>query len=720
LNQSRSPTAASSPVPISRNLNLAAFTFYLLVSIVLFGLRVIGSPGTTHVGFGTDPAMNMWFIAWWPHAIWHHLNPFITYVVWPSTGYNLTWTGAIPAVAIALAPVTGAFGPVMAYNVASLLMPALSAWGAFLLCRHIARSFGAALAGGLIYGFSPYEVGQVLAGHLHMTTVFIPPLCVLLGLLLVEDRISALRFTIALAFLLALQCLISTEILATMTLFGALALLGAAVLVPRSRERVLAAVVPIGSAYVGAAIMLGPFLYYAFVKGSPPREPIFPPSFFSADLLSFVVPGQLTLLHPFGAERLAAHFTGTMTENGSYFGIPLLAVVSLWLWRRRREPAARLLAAILPVVIVCALGPMLSVDGRRLIKLPWAPISDFPLIEHALPVRFSSYGFLILAIVFSMVLSDREVPFKKAVATVTLISLFPNPAFFLRPSRYETPKFFADGLYRRFLRPGENVLVIPYGWNGPSTLWQAESEMYFRMPGAYVGPTPLEDFRKWPVSLTLTNSIPVPDAANQLRAFVATYGIDAILVANGATQVGRALPASLGLRPVEAGGVLLYHLHGLADGDTAQELVAFQRSAVDDWFTELLCAAKRFLATGHDLAKLNPEKLRSLGLLPDSEWSAYMPLLAAGAKHGTASGLWLGPGPSGTIAVGLPAWPSAAGPLISRFQPEAASVFYPYPESYQGTLPNDDAPHFLLMNLRAGTLQYCHANSTKWWPVSLK
>jgi hypothetical protein len=707
-------------VPTSRISNLAAFTFYLLVSVVLFGLRVIASPATAHVGFGPDPAMMMWFFGWWPYAIWRHLNPFITYAVWPSSGYNLTWTTSIPALAIALAPLTASFGPVAAYNATALLAPALTGWSTFLLCRHLARSAGAALVAGLLCAFSPYEVGQAGAGHLHMTVVFIPPFCVLLVLLLVEDRIGASKFAIALALLLVLQCLISTEILATMTVFGAVALLAAAVLVPRCRVRVLGAVAPIASAYVAAAIILTPFLYYAFVKASAPRESIFPPVFFSADLLSFFVPGQLMLMHPLGAEGVASHFTGTMTENGSYFGIPLLALASLWLSRRRGEPTARFLTAILLMVLICTLGPVLQVDGRRVIKLPWALASEFPLIEHALPVRFSGYGFLILAVVFSLMLSDREVPFKKAMVTVTLISLFPNPAFLLRPSRYDTPQFFADGLYRSFLRPGENVLVIPYGWNGPSTLWQAESEMYFRMPGGYLGPTPLEDFRKWPLSLTLTNSIPVPDVANQLRAFAATYGIDAILVANGATRVGRALPASLGLSPVKAGGVILYNLDKFAAGDTAPELASFQRNAVDDWFMELLCAARRFLATGHDLAALSPEKLRNLGLLPDSEWSAFMPLLLAGAKNGTANGMWLGPGPGGTIAVGLPAWPAAAEPVISRFQPDAASVFYPYPESYKPAVPSDDSPHFLLMNLHAGALRYCHTNFTKWWPEPLK
>jgi hypothetical protein len=709
-----SPTVAS--LGTSLAFSMTALAFYLTLSVVLFGLHVIASPGAAHVGFGADPAAMMWFIAWWPYAIWHHLNPFITYAVWSSTGYNLTWATSMPAVAFALAPVTATLGVVVAYNLAALLAPALSAWCAFLLCRRLTGRFSSALVGGLIYGFSPYQVAHVIGGQLVLTLNFIPPLCVLLVLLLVKNEITNPRFTVAFALVLVVQCLISTEVLATMTVFGAIALIAAVALLPASRGRLIATLAPIALAYVSAAVILSPFLYYALVKGSPPKELIFPPSFFSADLLSFIVPGWLLLMNPFGADGLASRFTGNLWENGSYFGIPLLALSGLWLWRSRREPAARWLALTLSVVLVCALGPVLQADGRRLVPLPWALADKLPLVRHALPVRFSSYAFLILAVIVSMALCDPGIPFRNAAMTVILVSIFPNPAFLLRPSRYDTPQFFARGLYRNFLKPGANVLVLPYGWNGPSMAWQAQSQMYFRMPGGYIGPTPLDDFRQWPLSLTLTNSVPVPDPAQQLKAFSANYGIDVILVADGATRVERNLAASLDLKPVKAGGVLLYYLPKDRKGDlSARQLHTFQRSTADEWFMELLCAAKRFLADGHELADLSPTQLRSLGVLSDSGWIASLPLLLAGTKKGTGNGLWVGPGPDGTIAVGLPVWRAAAGQLISSYGGDATSVLYPYPSRYAGALPGDESPYFLMMTLRSSVLKRCDANSAKWW-----
>jgi hypothetical protein len=67
------------------------------------------------------------------------LNPFVSKEVWAPVGVNLAWAQTAPALAVALAPVTYLAEPPVAYNVAALLMPALAAWTAFLLCRRLTR-----------------------------------------------------------------------------------------------------------------------------------------------------------------------------------------------------------------------------------------------------------------------------------------------------------------------------------------------------------------------------------------------------------------------------------------------------------------------------------------------------------------------------------------------------------------------------------------------------
>ena len=46
------------------------------------------------------------------------------------------------------------------FNVAELLVPAVSAFTAYLLCRHLTRSLWASLVGGYLFGFSSYMLGQ--------------------------------------------------------------------------------------------------------------------------------------------------------------------------------------------------------------------------------------------------------------------------------------------------------------------------------------------------------------------------------------------------------------------------------------------------------------------------------------------------------------------------------------------------------------------------------
>ena len=46
----------------------------------------------------------MWSFEWWPHAIFHGLNPFVPHVIWAPDGANLTQGGfALPAATLALA-----------------------------------------------------------------------------------------------------------------------------------------------------------------------------------------------------------------------------------------------------------------------------------------------------------------------------------------------------------------------------------------------------------------------------------------------------------------------------------------------------------------------------------------------------------------------------------------------------------------------------------------
>ncbi len=190
-------------------------------------------------------------------------------------------------------PVTYGWGPVVSYNLLALLGPALSAWSAYCLCAHITRRFLPSLAGGYLYGFSSYEVGQVLGGHLGHSLVMLPPLVVLLFLRLLEKDLSHLRFTVLFTGCLFAQFLISNALFATMSAFGLLTLILAWWLSgPALRSRLRHTVPSLLVSYILTAIALSPYLYYVLAFGMP-RKSIWPLDYYSADLVGFILPNKL-------------------------------------------------------------------------------------------------------------------------------------------------------------------------------------------------------------------------------------------------------------------------------------------------------------------------------------------------------------------------------------------------------------------------------------------
>ena len=278
----------------------AALGAYLCVSILFFGLPVLSQFGSAEIGAGSDPQLFIWNLAWWPHAILHGENPFVTHAIWAPTASNLAWSTSVPGLALLLAPVTLTAGPVAAYNLAEILLPALAATTAFLLCRHLTRSFWPSLAGGYLFGFSSYMLGHEL-GHLHLTAVFLVPLAALVVLQFLEGAFGPRGLVARLTPLLVLQLTFSTEVFFTLTLALGAGVATAALTAPRCRPRLRAALLPLAGSYSACAVLAGVFVYYAF---SDYQGVITPTGNNPADAVTFAFPTGLTEV----AGRLAAHF----------------------------------------------------------------------------------------------------------------------------------------------------------------------------------------------------------------------------------------------------------------------------------------------------------------------------------------------------------------------------------------------------------------------------
>ena len=203
---------------------LTAFAIYLITTIIYFGLPVLGRLTTSYIGSIHDSFSFMWWLYWWPYAVTHGLNPFITHAVWAPAGYNLAWSTGIPGLSFIAAPFTFTLGPVASYNILMLLAPVLAATAAYILIFHLTRKFWPSLIGGFIFAFSSYEIGQLM-GHLNLAFICLIPLCIYLVLLLFENQIGSIKFIALMALALFFQFLISTEVFATLTVLGVIILI---------------------------------------------------------------------------------------------------------------------------------------------------------------------------------------------------------------------------------------------------------------------------------------------------------------------------------------------------------------------------------------------------------------------------------------------------------------------------------------------------------------
>src|SRR5215210_2142740 len=186
--------------------DLAALALFSTVTLLVFGLPVLANPGSTCLcaPYSGDPALFMWSLQWWPHALAETTNPLFTHAVWAPSGTSLAWATTVPSAALLAFPVLAAAGPVVAYNALMLLAPVLAAYGAFRLCLYLTRSFWPALVGGYVFGFSTYVLGHLL-GHLNLVSIWPIPLEALVVLQHVEGRLSRRRLLLLLVPLALVQ-----------------------------------------------------------------------------------------------------------------------------------------------------------------------------------------------------------------------------------------------------------------------------------------------------------------------------------------------------------------------------------------------------------------------------------------------------------------------------------------------------------------------------------
>ena len=516
-----------------------AFAAYAAVSFAYFGIRLLPHPGRVVVGHGPDPGIFIWSFAWWPHAIGSWTNPFFTHAVYAPQGIDLAWTTSVPGLALPFAPLTIAFGPVVSYNVAAILLPAAAAWTAYLLCRHVTRSFWASLLGGYLFGFSSFVLGQQLQGHLHLTGCFLIPLFALTLLRYLEGEIDERGVWWRLALLVAWQLTISTEMTAIVTVGLVVGSLLAYAVAPSLRPRLRRLLLPVAVSYATAGVVTGPFVFYlldGFHSGTFGGS-----SDALTDLTNVVVPTEVNGLGGHAFTSVSRYFDST--ESGLYLGAPILVVVGLYGWRKRRTPGARFLLSAFTVAFVLTLGAALEVDGHRIASMPWTLARHAPVLDNIRADRFAMFVELIAAVIVALWTAQTRgrVFARPYVLPVLVVAvLVPNAALADYRSALAQYPFFTSGAYRSCFQPGDTIAVFPIGQPNPVTQtdamrWQVESGFRFRLAAGYLylhGPhdRPVTAFDDDPIVRYLHDYWDQAEPTmNTLLAFMATHGVSRVV-----------------------------------------------------------------------------------------------------------------------------------------------------------------------------------------------
>jgi hypothetical protein len=660
---------------------LSAGIIYLVLASIYTGITKHNIHKTMFSPSG-DPFYFLFFLKWWPWAILHHVNPFITsYLTYPAT-YNLAWVTSIPALSIMAAPLTLSDGPVFVWNILCFLAPATSAFAMYILLRYFQRSFFAATVGGYIFGFSTYEMAQLL-GHIHLVFLFPIPLMILLAVKKMNGSLSSTRFLLGNALLYSFMVGTSIEIATTFTIFSTLSVIIFYIFTPSLRTKIKSLVIVELLSGTIAAIILSPFLYYIITGINSIHGPINSPTFYSADLLNYIIPTPITDIGKHLFVNIASRFTGNYAEEGAYIGI-ILAALTLLSMRETKGVWVKALTIITAMLFLFSLGPNLHVNGDTTkIVLPWNFLLFSPL-NSALPARFTMYISLCVSLWVSVwidgSINRTGALLRYATVLLGVLLIVPNWGSYAW-AKPNIPNKSEVDFIKNHVKKGENILILPTAPYGAGPLWLIGTDISFHLSGGPWGYDPYRKtlgYNRWPAMRMFNSDTVDPDYKAQITAFCVTHHVNDIMVAPSINQILVQPIKHLGWPVLSKGQISLYKVpksgttkySNITLGDMKNLSLVFQ-------LHRLKRAAACYLKKGGLLSGLTPATANKLGCLT----SAYKSSKRGG--HWTKLGGWLGPQGS-DVGVGVGVKGKTALNLIREMSGQEKVLFYdpkPQPES---------------------------------------
>ena len=582
--------------PTSGRLGVAAALASYVALGVLANLPawLDGATRTTQAAAQGDIGQEVWFLGWVPAALSHGLDPFVTGALNAPWGVNLMDNTAMPLAGLLGWPVTAIFGPIATYNVLFSLAFATSAAAAFLVFRRYVDWTPAAWLGGLLFGCSPYLVGQG-RGHLFLVLVaLLPAMLWCLDEIVVRRRRPAWRMGGLLGACAVAQLGFSVELLAWACVMAAVGLAGLAVV---NRHRVAERAGHVARALATAVAVFAAaaaFPLYVFFAGPDHLSgAVHPPAILdhlSADVASFIVPTSNQRLDA-GLAKTGDGYVALVdgpvvpepAENGSYLGLPLVVLLAAGAVRFRRDRTLRFALAMALVAAVFSLGGHLRVGGHDLgVPLPYLLLRRAGVLSSGIAARFSVFMWLFVALAVAVIVDryraarrGRTAPAGRlrrlagpaagavllAASCAALVPAWPytfGPAY--------VPAWFASPAARH-VRAGATVLPYPVARASFSLpmVWQALDGYRYGIPGGEAAVTDPHVSRLerilWGCLVGTPNPPVGPHLVTALRAELRARRVTTVVVPGdlpGAPCARGYLEAVLRRPPVEAHGASVW------------------------------------------------------------------------------------------------------------------------------------------------------------------
>ena len=529
---------------------------YLVVALLLT-LPLWLAPQPRLLGYGADTAMHLWFLNWFPYAISHGISPFQTTIATHPASVSLLWNNADLVLALLTWPLFRLVPAAAAMDLIYVLVLAASAAAMAWQLRGHVRHPSSAWLGGLLFGFSPFALSELAAGHLTWVTTATLPLGWWAGeraWRAAKAERNRVGWGMVLGGWAVVQYWVSKELLTTTLLMAALLLL-------LNLRRVLRGGLPgwrqLWPVVLGAVALFAILMAYPLISQVSSGVPLVRPTVVSpsanvVDLLEWLIPGYAQLMGIGPAGALSLRFTGELLETDAYLGLPLLALAAYVAWRQRTRGLVRLGAGLAAIAGLLSLGGHLHVAGAVTgIPLPWLLFEHLPVLAKAVPSRLTVFVVAgtacLLAAGWDSAVEYLPARSRTLLLTVLLVPLLPSSGLMAGVAGF--PVYLPRVLQSRALRAlphGAAVLTIPITTrqnHGLAMYWQSESGFRYSQPFGYLlrpgaGGILTDNLRPSPLAnlataLSLGDPHPSSTSAPAVRRQLRQLGIRALVLMPG-------------------------------------------------------------------------------------------------------------------------------------------------------------------------------------------